>query len=149
LRERLLLSLDQLQSADEAADWVHKNLAAKNTLITSDADAVEAGFREKLSTIEMASAVRQDQLHSTPAEVPEPPVGKPLSLRLKMQSHSRRQLPRITLAPGAVALQRKPFAYATESTASSSELSRASCAAARQPRPITFGLLSPVLSAER
>jgi hypothetical protein len=52
LRERLLLDLDQLQSADEAADWVHKNLAAKNTLITSDADAVEGGFREKLATIE-------------------------------------------------------------------------------------------------
>ena len=28
----------QLQSADEAADWVHKNLAAKNTLIAADAD---------------------------------------------------------------------------------------------------------------
>ena len=77
LRERLLLDLDQLQSADEAADWVHKNLAAKNTLITADADAVEAGFREKLSTIEVASAARQEQLHSTPAENPEPPVGKP------------------------------------------------------------------------
>ena len=77
LRERLLLDLDQLQSADEAADWVHKNLAAKNTLITSDADAVEAGFREKLATIEVASAARQEQLHSAPAENPEPPVGKP------------------------------------------------------------------------
>ena len=77
LRERLLLDLDQLQSADEAADWVHKNLAAKNTLITSDADAVEAGFREKLATIEVASAARQEQLHSAPAEDPEPPVGKP------------------------------------------------------------------------
>ena len=77
LRERLLLDLDQLQSADEAADWVHKNLAAKNTLITSDADAVEAGFREKLATIEVASAARQEQLHSVPAENPEPPVGKP------------------------------------------------------------------------
>ena len=72
LRERLLLHLDQLQSADEAADWVHKNLAAKNTLITSDADAVEAGFREKLAMIEVASAARQEQLHSAPAENPEP-----------------------------------------------------------------------------
>ena len=61
LRERLLLDLDQLQSADEAADWVHKNLAAKNTLTNSDADAVETGFREKLATIEVASAARQEQ----------------------------------------------------------------------------------------
>jgi hypothetical protein len=77
LRERLLLDLDQLQSADEAADWVHKNLAAKNTLITSDADAVEAGFREKLATIEGASAAGQERLHSAPLEDSEPPVGKP------------------------------------------------------------------------
>ena len=40
---------------DEAADWVHKNLAAKNTLIAADADSVEASFRERLATIESAS----------------------------------------------------------------------------------------------
>jgi ERF superfamily len=67
LREKLLADLSQLQSGDEAADWVHKNLAAKNTLITADADAVGAGFRERLTTIEVVSAARH----------PEPPVGKP------------------------------------------------------------------------
>ena len=77
LREKLVADLSQLQSGDEAADWVHKNLAAKNTLITSDADAVEAGFCERLSTIEVASAARQEPLHSAPMEDPEPPVGKP------------------------------------------------------------------------
>ena len=77
LREKLLADLSQLQSGDEAADWVHKNLAAKNTLITADADAVEARFREKLATIEVASAARQERLHSAPAEDPEPSVGKP------------------------------------------------------------------------
>jgi hypothetical protein len=77
LRGKLLADLSQLQSGDQAADWVHKNLAAKNTLITSDADAVEAGFREKLATIEEASAARQERLHSTPAEDTEPPVGMP------------------------------------------------------------------------
>ena len=73
LRERLLLDLDQLQSTDEAADWVHKNLAAKNTLTAADADAVEAGFREKLATIEVASAARQERLHPAPAEDPDAP----------------------------------------------------------------------------
>ena len=47
LRERLLLELGQLQSADEAADWVHKNLAAKNTLITADADACRSRIPRK------------------------------------------------------------------------------------------------------
>ena len=72
LREKLLADLSELQCGDAAADWVHKNLAAKNTLITADADAVEAGFREKLAMIEVASAARQEQLHSAPAENPEP-----------------------------------------------------------------------------
>jgi hypothetical protein len=83
LREKLLADLSQLQSGDRAADWVHKNLAAKNTLITADADAVEAEFREKLSTIEVVFAARQEQLHSTPAEVPEPPVGKPFVITIE------------------------------------------------------------------
>ena len=61
MREKLLLDLVQLQSADEAADWVHKNLAAKNTLITADADLVEAGFRKRLETIELASAAREEK----------------------------------------------------------------------------------------
>jgi hypothetical protein len=77
VRDRLVAELVDLKSADDAADWAHKNLAAKNTLIPADADAVEAGFREKLATIERASAARQERLHSGPMEDPEPPVGKP------------------------------------------------------------------------
>jgi hypothetical protein len=66
LRERLLASLGQLQSADEAADWVHANLAAKNTLIAADADRVESGFRDRLTTIDAASSTDENQ-QSVPA----------------------------------------------------------------------------------
>jgi ERF superfamily len=52
LRDRLVAELSGLNSADEAADWVHKNLPAKNTLTSDDADKVEASFRERLATIE-------------------------------------------------------------------------------------------------
>ena len=55
LRDRLVAELSDLKSADEAADWVHKNLAAKNTLTPADADTVEARFRERLATIEGGS----------------------------------------------------------------------------------------------
>jgi hypothetical protein len=58
VRDRLVAELVDLKSAD-------------------DADAVEAGFREKLAMIDAASAARQEQLHSAPAENPEPPVGQP------------------------------------------------------------------------
>ena len=73
----MLADIGQLQSADEAADWVHKNLAAKNTLIDADADVVEAGFRERLATIELASAARQEEPQSAPAEGSASPVEKP------------------------------------------------------------------------
>jgi hypothetical protein len=52
LRDRLVAELSDLKSADEAADWVHKNLPAKNTLAVADAETVEASFRERLAAIE-------------------------------------------------------------------------------------------------
>ena len=55
-RERLIADIARLQSSDEAADWVHKNLPVKNTLTAFDAEAVEASFRERLGAIELASA---------------------------------------------------------------------------------------------
>jgi ERF superfamily len=75
LREQLLAEIGWLQSADQAADWVHKNLVAKNTL--TDADAVESAFRERLATIEVASAARQEEGNSRPAIETAPPVGVP------------------------------------------------------------------------
>ena len=56
LRDRLIAELSDLQSADEAADWVHKNLPAKNTLTSADAETVEASFRERLVTFEGGGA---------------------------------------------------------------------------------------------
>ena len=53
LREQLLADIAQLQSADEAADWVHKNLPTKNTLVAADAHLVEASFSDRLATIEL------------------------------------------------------------------------------------------------
>ncbi len=76
LRERLLASLGQLQSADEAAKWVHANLAAKNTLIAADADMVESGFRDRLTAIDAASP-REEDLPSAPTAGIASPVGKP------------------------------------------------------------------------
>ena len=52
LREQLLATVAQLQSEEEAADWVHKNMSAKNTLIAADADLVESAFKDKLASIQ-------------------------------------------------------------------------------------------------
>ena len=60
LRDSLLADLIRLQSADEAADWAHNNLPAKNTLTVEDADAVEAGFRARLAMIEAEGGSEPD-----------------------------------------------------------------------------------------
>src|SRR5262249_49888716 len=51
LRERLVAELSAINSADDAATWAHRNLPAKNSLATGDAQIVEAQFRARLSTI--------------------------------------------------------------------------------------------------
>jgi hypothetical protein len=93
LRERLLADLGQLQSADDAADWVHKNLAAKNTLIDADADAVEAGFRDRLATIELVAAARPEEQQSPPAEESVPPMEKPFLAAMDVAAEASIILP--------------------------------------------------------
>jgi ERF superfamily protein len=60
LRERLVAELSAINSADDAATWAHRNLPAKNSLTTGDAQIVEAQFQARLSTIS----------EGTPAEGP-------------------------------------------------------------------------------
>jgi hypothetical protein len=51
LREQLLAELASVSSSDEAAEWVHKRLAAKNTLSAADASLVEGAFARRLAQI--------------------------------------------------------------------------------------------------
>jgi hypothetical protein len=50
-RHRLLEELSGLRSSDEAANWAHQSLPAKNALTAADAQLVEDGFRIKLSAL--------------------------------------------------------------------------------------------------
>jgi hypothetical protein len=52
LRDALVNQMAQINSADEAAAWAHRNMAAKNTLTAADAQMVEEEFRTRLSAIE-------------------------------------------------------------------------------------------------
>jgi hypothetical protein len=58
----LIAGLIELQSSDEAADWVHKSLVVKNTLTAADSDSVEASFRERVATLEASSAAAERQI---------------------------------------------------------------------------------------
>ena len=51
LRDQLTAELTGVTSADDAADWAHRTLGAKNTLTTADAQRVEQAFKEKLASI--------------------------------------------------------------------------------------------------
>jgi hypothetical protein len=51
LREQLTAELKDISSADEAANWAHRVIAAKNRLTASDAEHVERAFQERLVNI--------------------------------------------------------------------------------------------------
>jgi hypothetical protein len=103
-RDRLLAELDGLKSADEAADWAHRSLAAKNTLTAADAHRVEAGFQIKL-------AVFGDQ---TPGEHPDAPGEPPDAAKGPVEAQIARPSPHAITpsvanpkAPGRVRLAAK------------------------------------------
>ena len=49
LRGQLAAELKDVSSAEEAANWAHRVLGAKNSLTTADAECIEEAFRAKLA----------------------------------------------------------------------------------------------------
>jgi len=50
LRDQLAAELEEIKSTEEAADWAHRVLGAKNSLTATDAASIEEAFRAKLAT---------------------------------------------------------------------------------------------------
>jgi ERF superfamily len=55
LRDRLMAELNDLNSAESAANWARRALSAKNSLTANDADWVEQAFQSRLSIITQAA----------------------------------------------------------------------------------------------
>jgi hypothetical protein len=51
LRDRLTAELKELNSAEEAANWAHRVIGAKNSLTAADAEHVEQAFQARLTII--------------------------------------------------------------------------------------------------
>jgi hypothetical protein len=51
LRDQLTAELKDLNSAEDAANWAQRVLAAKNTLIAPDAERVEQAFQARVANI--------------------------------------------------------------------------------------------------
>jgi len=66
-RDMLAAEVATLNSVDVAIEWARGNIAAKNTLTTEDAGAVEAAFRDRMQLLEF------------PAPIPEPPTQNSLA----------------------------------------------------------------------
>ena len=62
-----------MKSGDDAADWAHRSLPAKNTLTVSDAQLVEAAFRDKLAAFGDQQPGELPEAAHTPAEAPLAP----------------------------------------------------------------------------
>ena len=51
LRDQLTAEIEEIKSNEEAANWAHRVLSAKNTLTTADAERVEQAFQARLASI--------------------------------------------------------------------------------------------------
>jgi hypothetical protein len=56
LREQLITELENIRSAEEAANWAHRVMGTKNSLAAVDAEHVEQAFQERLVSITAAAA---------------------------------------------------------------------------------------------
>jgi ERF superfamily len=51
LRDQLMIEVERLSSADDAANWAHRVLGKKNTLVEGDAIRVEQAFQARLAIL--------------------------------------------------------------------------------------------------
>jgi hypothetical protein len=65
LRDQLMAEIEEIKSDEEAANWAHRVLSAKNTLTTADAERVEQAFQARLASI-VAEAADGLSLESRP-----------------------------------------------------------------------------------
>jgi hypothetical protein len=63
LRDQLVVEVNDIKSADEAAHWAHRVLGVKNSLIAADAECIEKAFRATLATFATDTANEPEISH--------------------------------------------------------------------------------------
>jgi hypothetical protein len=99
LRDQLIAELKDLNSAEQAADWAHRALAAKNRLVVADAEQVELAFQLKISAfmtdkptaVEHAKALRRPapRRQSRATSVDKTVLALPATRRVRDREHVR------------------------------------------------------------
>src|SRR5215468_10918042 len=77
LREKLLVQVDEITSADLAAAWAREALPAKNSLAAADAKLVEDAFERRLSELESSDAAVPSNDESSVPQIAGPQVTAP------------------------------------------------------------------------
>ena len=131
LRNTLISEIERIDLADDAAVWAHRNLTAKNNLTVANAIAVESAFEARLFAFGQAKTdVDPAQTNGSQTDIAVPKTPR------------SRQRRRSTIADQ---FSRRASDCAIRSTASSSQGSPVSCAAARR----AIRTISALLSRER
>ena len=90
LRDQLLTEVDSLSSADTAATWAHRIMAAKNSLVTADARRVEDAFAAKMATLgSSAGEVINGGLSSSESAQPRVPQNPRAAQPREMSASNR------------------------------------------------------------
>jgi ERF superfamily len=74
LRDKLLIEVENIASADLAATWAGEALTAKNTLTTVDANLVEDAFERRLLELPSSEAAAASHDDSSMPQIEEPQV---------------------------------------------------------------------------
>jgi hypothetical protein len=74
LREKLLMEVGNIASADLASAWAHEALTAKNSLTTTDAKLVEDAFERRLSELSSSDAAAPSNGDPSVPQISEPQV---------------------------------------------------------------------------
>jgi hypothetical protein len=104
LRDRLLAELVDLATPDEAAQWAHRVLSSKNSLITEHAEAVDAAFRTLIASFGDSTAEQTQPKAGTSSGAAEqgPSVEPQQPLDARAQP-VRPEIPASSGRPGALA----------------------------------------------
>jgi hypothetical protein len=78
LRDQLICEVKEIASSDDAANWAHRILRAKNSLTEVDAKQVEAAFQAKLVTLEKLNGRPSPPTPSAPQLSPSGRARHPL-----------------------------------------------------------------------
>ena len=78
LRDQFTAEIGEIKSDEEAANWAHRVLKAKNTLIAGDAEHVEQTFKARLASFVIGARMACDLNRGSHVRIVAKSVGEPL-----------------------------------------------------------------------